>query len=613
MKFKNIFKSKTTQILAATLVLSVTACTNLDEEVRDEVFSDNTGGVESAVAAVYSRTSESLFVDNGGMLSMQEYSSDIAMLPTRGSDWGDGGKWRELHEFTWTPASLVPESNWNMLTNGITRALTAIYTIERSAADTPNRDLFLAESWCMYAFYTFHTIDLYGQAPYRYPDASVPASTPAPEAIQNAKLVVKQGPDAIDEIIGIVEKNLPALANLGDPQTHTGRFTKEAAYALLADMYLNRAVYKDRYNATSAFNFKEKAAGDDTGNDMDQVIKYTTLLIDNGPFSLESNYFANFDLNNNNGTEHIFVVTQNVNSNHPGDNDLAYMQVERNQKPSPLNRGTNGSCLTPEFFHSWDNFRDDPRFQRKYQYKSDGTVFNNDGTDVSVPAEDLVLGVKDAWWFHFNRGIMFGPQYGPKLDPKVSNTFVMVNGRVQIFPLVIDKNNALAMDFTPDMTFADNQYESVLNTSQLNQGARCFKWEFNPAGLAPSDNGVSQVNVPLYRLGGIYAMRAEAYLRNGDEAKALDDINMLRTSRTNEPFNGSVAGKALSSLDENALYRELGFELYYEMKRRPQMVRFGKADQPGTAKKATQPYRRIFPIPQSTMDVNKEFTQNDGY
>ncbi len=134
-----------------------------------------------------------------------------------------------------------------------------------------------------------------------------------------------------------------------------------------------------------------------------------------------------------------------------------------------------------------------------------------------------------------------------------------------------------------------------------------------PGRSDPGDNGVSPADVPLYRLGGIYAMRAEAYLRNGEDGNALADINMLRTSRTNEPFNGSVPGKALTSLDENALYRELGFELYYEMKRRPQMVRFGKADQAGTAKKATQPYRRIFPIPQSTMDVNKEFKQNDGY
>jgi|GEM_PF-199313 len=611
MKFKNILKSKTVQIFSAALVLSVSACTNLDEEVRDEVFSGDAGGVESAVASVYSRNGEGLFVDNGGMLSMQEYSSDIALLPTRGSDWGDGGKWRELHEFTWTPASLVPESNWNMLTNGITRALTAIYTIERSAADTKDRELFLAESWCMYAFYTFHTIDLYGQAPYRYPDASVPATTPAPEAIQSAKLVVKQGSDAIDEIISLVETNLPKLANLGEQQTYRGRFTKQAAYALLADMYLNRAVYKDRYNAGSTFNFKEKAVGSDEGSDMDQVIKYTTLLINDANFSLQSNYFANFDLNNKGGSEHIFVITQNVDSKHPGDSDLAYMQVERNQKPTPANRGTNGSCITTEFFHSWDDFRDDPRFQRQYQY-ADKTVFKNDGSDVSMPATDIAK-VSGLPWFHFNRGIQFGKQYGPKLDPNKTNAFLMSNdGRILVSLLVIDKNNALTMDFTPDLKF-DKEFESVLTTSQLNQGARCFKWEFNASGLSASDNGTAPFDVPLYRLGGIYAMRAEAYFRNDNKAAALADINMLRTSRTNEPWNGSVPGKALTDLDAKSLYRELGFELYYEMKRRPQMVRFGTIDLPGTAKRATQPFRRVFPIPQSTMDVNKEYTQNFGY
>jgi hypothetical protein len=43
------------------------------------------------------------------------------------------------------------------------------------------------------------------------------------------------------------------------------------------------------------------------------------------------------------------------------------------------------------------------------------------------------------------------------------------------------------------------------------------------------------------------------------------------------------------------------------------MIRFGKFDLPGTAKGATQPYRRIFPIPQATLDASKDFTQNPGY
>ena len=65
----------------------------------------------------------------------------------------------------------------------------------------------------------------------------------------------------------------------------------------------------------------------------------------------------------------------------------------------------------------------------------------------------------------------------------------------------------------------------------------------------------------------------------------------------------------------DVLYREIGFETYWEMWRRPQMIRFGKYELPlsGSAKPATQPFRRIFPIPQSAMDASDYFTQNQGY
>jgi hypothetical protein len=53
--------------------------------------------------------------------------------------------------------------------------------------------------------------------------------------------------------------------------------------------------------------------------------------------------------------------------------------------------------------------------------------------------------------------------------------------------------------------------------------------------------------------------------------------------------------------------------MYWEMYRRPQMIRFGKFDLAYTAKPLSQPFRRYFPIPQSTIDVTKEFTQNQGY
>ncbi|MNT73820.1 SusD family protein [compost metagenome] len=108
-------------------------------------------------------------------------------------------------------------------------------------------------------------------------------------------------------------------------------------------------------------------------------------------------------------------------------------------------------------------------------------------------------------------------------------------------------------------------------------------------------------------------MRAEAYFRKGQTALAVADINLLRTSRTREAYHNNAPGVAISTLDEAKLYKEIAFETYWEMYRRPQMIRFGKYEQAFSAKPVSQPTRRIFPIPQTTLDVSKDFVQNKGY
>lgn len=586
MKLKQLFNLK--NVLFLTLALSLSACTKLDEVVLDEVLGEDASSPEGALAAAYDRLGDRTFVDNGGIFAMQEYTTDVAMLPTRGSDWGDGGKWRAMHEFTWAPDNAVITDNWNLLTNGITRSLTAIKSI--SDSDLPQKEMFLAEAKGLLAYYTYTTLDLYDQAPYRDP------------LDPNAPLQIRKADTAIDELILEVEGLIPNLANLGTQSTHNGRFTKEAAYALLANMYLNRAVYKDRY--APSFNFNEASvSGGDT--DMDKVIYYTSLLIDSGRFRLASNFFDNFAIKNSGGSELIFVVVQKIDFIRNGDNDFGYMSVERNQRASPVNRGTNGSCTTPEFYASWEGNHDDPRFSRKYQY-SDGTWFMNDAAG-SVPASDIVPNSNGLPWFHFNSGFLVGPQYGPKLT--ASGAFEMTSdGRIKVSPLFMEKSATTRMDFTPEMDF-DNPSQAVLAQNQINRGVRIFKFEFDPE----EGNGSSNVDIPLFRLGGIYTMRAEAYFRKGQTALALADINKLRTSRTREALYNNAPGQAISSINEAVLYKEIGYELYWEMYRRPQMIRFGKFDLAYTAKPVSEPYRRVFPVPQSTIDVTKDFKQNMGY
>jgi hypothetical protein len=338
---------------------------------------------------------------------------------------------------------------------------------------------------------------------------------------------------------------------------------------------------------------------------MDRVIYYTSLLIDSGKYSLESDFFKNFARTNENGTELIFAITQKIDYIRNGSNSFAYVCMERNQRTSAANRGTNAACTTPEFYASWDGNHDDPRFEQHYQY-ADGTWFMNDGTDVSVPATDVVPKSSPALpWFHFNRGIQSGLQYGPILLP--SGSLEMVGNRIKVSPLFMEKSTTTRMNFTPSLTFADPT-KSVFAQNEINQGARVFKYEFDPEG----GNGNSNVDIPLFRLGGVYAMRAEAYFRKGSAGLAMIDLNKLRTSRKRESLFGNAAGKALTTLDSEQLYKELGYELYWELQRRPESIRFGKFDLPGTAKAATQPFRRIFPIPQTVID-QKVIQQNQGY
>ena len=587
MKTYQLFKIKNIIFLATVLVL--TSCTKLDEKVLDEVLGGNAQNPAGALAAAYDRLGDGTFVDHGAVFSLQEYTTDEAILATRGSDWGDGGKWRSMHEFTWASDNPIVTDNWNMLTNGITRSLTAIKQVTESSI--PQRTLFLAEAKGLLAFYTYTTLDLFGQAPYRDP------------MDEKAPLEMKQAATEIDNLILQVEALIPDLATLGQQSTHNGRFTKEAAYGLLANMYLNRAVFKDRYAAT--FNFNEKSVKT-AETDMDKVISYTSLLTNSSKFSLLSNYFDNFAIKNSGGAELIFVVTQKIDYIHNGSNSFAYVCVERNQKPSPLNRGTNAACISPEFYASWDGNHEDPRFERKYQY-ADGTWFMNNGPG-SVPATDLVPNSSPSVpWFHFNRGIMVGQQYGPKLTS--TNGFEMTSdGRIKVSELVMEKSTSTKMDFTPALNFT-NPTQAVFAQNEINRGARCFKYEFDPE----EGNGSSNVDIPLIRLGAIYTMRAEAYFRKGMVAEAMADINKLRTTRTREALYGNAPGVAITSLDEATLYKEIAYETYWELLRRPQMIRFGKFEKPFSAKPTTQPFRRIFPIPQTTLDVTKSIKQNQGY
>jgi hypothetical protein len=155
------------------------------------------------------------------------------------------------------------------------------------------------------------------------------------------------------------------------------------------------------------------------------------------------------------------------------------------------------------------------------------------------------------------------------------------------------------------------QIDYTTTGSDYATGFRVLKYEFSQTSQSGRNFGA--VDIPIVRLGDVYLMRAEAKLRKGDAAGALTDVNALRAARV----NGTIKAPALTSLTLDLLFRERGFELYWEMQRRTDMVRFGKFEGTWTEKTGSDRNKRVFPIPQTAIDGASNLPgylrQNPGY
>jgi hypothetical protein len=130
------------------------------------------------------------------------------------------------------------------------------------------------------------------------------------------------------------------------------------------------------------------------------------------------------------------------------------------------------------------------------------------------------------------------------------------------------------------------------------------KYEFGKKSDSGRNKG--DADIIILRLADIYMMRAEAKLRkNNDVAAALTDVNAVRASRT-----ATTPAPALVDMNLDLLFRERGFEFYWEMYRRPDMIRFGKFEGTWTEKSDNNKQKRLFPIPSTAIDGA---SNNPGY
>lgn len=292
--------------------------------------------------------------------------------------------------------------------------------------------------------------------------------------------------------------------------------------------------------------FADRANPSFPNEDMQQVVSLGDEIINSGRYSLAENYFDNFAVENTDiSTENIFTI-ESRRAATSGEVFQRWFSVSHyNQNPS----GWNGFATLADFYDSFEE--EDNRRSAEYN-----DLFDNTG---------YVL------------GFMEGQQVDGDGNP------------------LTDRRGA-PLSFTKEVNLVESGSDLEV------RGIRVCKYEVDQENtLNTQFPGNDYV---IYRYADVMLMRAEAAMRLGDNATALDIVNQIRTVRN---------ATSLTSITLDDLLAERGRELYWEGHRRTDLIRFGKYLQPWHDKPQSGPERLLFPIPGTAIASNPNLTQNPGY
>ena len=221
----------------------------------------------------------------------------------------------------------------------------------------------------------------------------------------------------------------------------------------------------------------------------------------------------------------------------------------------------NGYATVEEFYNSYVDPVKNPGPQ--------GPVWKGKALTPSVGTQDSRLS-------NFVVGPQFKPDGSRAVDPAFDTS---------------DPDGA-PLTFTPEIN-------EIYPSSWRQGGARIGKYEYEQGGTANMSN-----DFVVFRLADIILSLAEAKFRTGGAAEALVLVNNIRDRAGVDPFG---------ALTEENLLAERGREMYAEMVRRQDLIRFGKFGDARWAKPASAPSFQLFPIPKQQRDANAKLVQNPGY
>lgn len=270
------------------------------------------------------------------------------------------------------------------------------------------------------------------------------------------------------------------------------------------------------------------------------------------PYSLDDNWNDPFLINNEGSKENILVVPYDAN-NAPGFNAVQVQLWGALGWQWYFNDWLWGKVVTPEaFFDLYSN--DDKR--------------------------------KQQW--------LVGPQ-----------TYLDENGNEQPVPGWYDQDGQQFVIY-PKIDMLNNPIGGY------GQGVCNVKYEIKkgtPTSASPTQMSNDLV---VFRLSEIMFIKAECLMRKNNNNATQDAVNLVNAVRARSFSTNKDYSIAQLTMDE--LLAERGREFSYEMKRREDLIRFGKfGDARWEKPQDDGPHRKLFPIPSNILSANPALTQNPGY
>lgn len=408
MKKLNLFSK--VAITALFMAVVGNSCTNLDEtlytSLASSAFYQNDAEFSSAVGAVY--TNMYGYAENNSIWHLQEVSSDEVLLPTRGTNWFDGGDYLRQHTHTYAATDAANNQAWSFCYNGIQTANRLIYQL--NAANATKAAPYLAEIRAMRALYYYWLLDVFGNVPIV---SSFPAAANPPTQPSSAVYAF-----ILSELTAVIPQ-LAKPTSTPDNATY-GRMNYWAAEALLTKLYINAKVY--------------------TGTDQSQLALTTANdIINNGPYKLQPNFSDNFITNNQGSIENIFVIPYDALKAQGFYFDAMTLHYAQQTTYNLTFQPWNGFCTAESFYNTFDSTTD-KRLNASFIH---GEQFAADG---KTP-------ILDSGYEHGNSNTLLNDPDGPAviLTPYVNELapgcIAEAGARIGKYQFALGSTNNLSNDF----------------------------------------------------------------------------------------------------------------------------------------------------------------------